>query len=180
MTHSILPFQQISISNFKSIEIHSDLGKKSALHIAEQCLSIFGVSVMFPHDSVYTESFNSIILQLAASGLNLKIKNDMAWDLQRSDTNALLKSAKSKKFSFADVEERKLNLADTEGMFLLMAVGYTVGKYRGYYEQMHVRDNFHNFLKNPIYPDSSCSRNVPPIFAFFLFYSICRYVQQFF
>lgn len=82
---------------------------------------------MFPHDSVYADSFNEVILQLAASGLNQKIKNDMAWDLQRSDTDALLQSTKSKKFSFADVEERKLNLADTEGMFLLMAVGYIIG-----------------------------------------------------
>lgn len=83
---------------------------------------------MFPHDSVYAESINSLILQFAASGLNLKISNDISWDLQRSSVDALLDSTKSKKFSFADVEERKLNLADTEGMFLLMAVGYIIGK----------------------------------------------------
>lgn len=101
-----------------------ELGKKSALHIADQCLSSFGVSYMFPLNSVYANLLNDLILRISASGLDLKISNDMAWDLQRSDTSALLESTKVKTFSFADVEERKLNLADTEGMFLLMAVGY--------------------------------------------------------
>lgn len=100
------------------------IGKKSALHIAEQCLSNFGVSLVFPHNSVYATLFNEAILRFSASGLDIKITNDMAWDLQRSDTQQLLDSSKSKSFSFADVVERKLNLADTEGMFLLMAVGY--------------------------------------------------------
>lgn len=65
-----------------------------------------------------------MILRFASSGLDLKIANDMAWDLQRSDAQHLLDSTKSKSFSMADVVERKLNLADTEGMFLLMAIGY--------------------------------------------------------
>lgn len=79
---------------------------------------------MFPKDSVYTVLFNDLMLRFAASGLDLKIKNDMVWDLQRSDTKQLLDSTKSKSFSMDDVVERKLNLADTEGMFLLMAIGY--------------------------------------------------------
>lgn len=102
------------------------LSKKSSLHIAEQCLARYGVSLIFPHHSVYAHLFNDLILRMAASGLNLKIQNDLAWDLQRSDSKQLLDSTKSKKFSFSDVEERKLNLADTEGMFLLMALGYIV------------------------------------------------------
>lgn len=84
------------------------------------------MSLIFPHDSVYTHLFNDVILRISASGLNLKIENDMAWDLQRSDSQQLLDSTKLKKFSFSDIEERKLNLADTEGMFLLMAFGYIV------------------------------------------------------
>lgn len=50
----------------------------------------------------------------------------MAWDLQRSDTKQLMDQIRGKSFGISDVEERKLNLADTEGMFLLMAVGYIV------------------------------------------------------
>lgn len=65
-----------------------------------------------------------MILRFAASGLDLKISNDMTWDLQRADEQQLLDSTRTKSFSMSDVVERKLNLADTEGMFLLMAIGY--------------------------------------------------------
>lgn len=75
---------------------------------------------------MYAHLFNDLILRVAASGLNLKIENDMTWDLQRSDTQQLLDSTNSKKFNLGNVVERKLNLADTEGMFLLMAVGYII------------------------------------------------------
>ncbi|XP_055297477.1 ionotropic receptor 21a [Sitodiplosis mosellana] len=101
-----------------------EVGKKSTLHIAEQCYSSFGVSMMFPHNSVYAKLFNDIILSFAQSGLDLKLANDMAWDLQHSDAQQLIESTKSKSFSMDAVVERKLNLADTEGMFLLMAIGY--------------------------------------------------------
>lgn len=75
---------------------------------------------------MYATTLNEVLLRLISSGLDIKISNDLAWDLQRSDARNLLDSTKSKSFSFADVVERKLNLADTEGMFLLMAVGYTL------------------------------------------------------
>lgn len=81
---------------------------------------------MFPHNSVYAQLFNEAILRFSAAGLDLKIANEMAWDLQRSDAKQLLDKAGSKTFSMSEVEERKLNLADTEGMFLLMAIGYVV------------------------------------------------------
>lgn len=93
----------------------SSVGKRSALHIGDECLSIFGISYMFPHDSVYTHRLNEAILRFSANGLILKINNEISWDLQRSDTGRLLQAGKHKTFSFADVEERKLNLADTEG-----------------------------------------------------------------
>lgn len=81
---------------------------------------------MFPQNSVYAKLLNDAILQFSASGLDLKIANDMAWDLQRSDTKQLQDQIKAKTFSMNDIEERKLNLADTEGMFLLMAIGYII------------------------------------------------------
>lgn len=115
--------QQINMSHLFA---SSELGKKSTLHIAEQCFSSFGVSLIFPQNSVYAKLFNDAILRFSASGLDLKIANDMAWDLQRTDTKQLMDQIKGKSFSMSDVEERKLNLADTEGMFLLMAVGYVM------------------------------------------------------
>lgn len=48
----------------------------------------------------------------------------MEWDIQRGDSQRL--DTKTKSSGMGTVEERKLNLADTEGMFLLMAIGYVV------------------------------------------------------
>lgn len=79
--------------------------------------------MIFPQNSVYAAPFNDMLLRFAAAGLDKKVNNDLAWDLQRGDSQ-LLDSGTSKSFSMDDVVERKLNLADTEGMFLLMAVGY--------------------------------------------------------
>lgn len=80
--------------------------------------------MMLPKNSVHTNLFNDAILRFSASGLDLKIANDMLWDLQQSDTQQVLDTTKTKTLSMKDVGERELNLADTEGMFLLMAVGY--------------------------------------------------------
>lgn len=91
------------------------MGKRSALHIGEECLSIFGVSLIFPQNSVYTERFNELILRLLASGLTQKVSTEMEWDLKRTGGGRLLQSTSSKKFKISEVEERKLNLADTEG-----------------------------------------------------------------
>lgn len=122
----IIIFNHFFLHSFRiMISGCSELGKKSALHIADQCFSSFGVSLIFPHNSVYAELFDEMNLRFASSGLDLKITNDMSWDLQRRGTQNLLGS-KSKSFSMSDVEERKLNLADTEGMFLLMAIGYVM------------------------------------------------------
>lgn len=71
---------------------------------------------MFPKDSVYSERFNDFILRLSATGLIAKINTEMSWDLQRSSTGKLLQSGSSKTFKITEAEERKLNLADTEGM----------------------------------------------------------------
>lgn len=81
---------------------------------------------MFPLYSVYAHLFNDAILRFAASGLDLKVSNDLEWDLQRTESERLLETKKLKSFGMENVQERKLNLADTEGMFLLMAIGYVV------------------------------------------------------
>lgn len=93
------------------------MGKRSALHIGDECITIFGISFVFPHNSVYARTMNDAIMNMGSAGLIEKIKNEIAWELQRSDISQLLEATKTKKFSFADVEERKLSLADTEGKF---------------------------------------------------------------
>lgn len=79
--------------------------------------------MMFPKDAVYTDRLNDFILRLLSSGLIQKINMEMSWDLQRSGTGKLLQSNAFKKFKISEVEERKLNLADTEGSLRLSAMG---------------------------------------------------------
>lgn len=61
--------------------------------------------MMYPLNSVYANLFNEIILRFAASGLDLKMANDLEWDLQRTESQRLLDTKKTK--SFGGVEERK-------------------------------------------------------------------------
>lgn len=93
------------------------------MHISDECLSIFGISYLLPRNSVYLERLNDAILQLHQNGLILKIRREINWEVQKQQTGGLLKTTGSKKFE-ADAEERGLTLADTEGMFLLMGIGY--------------------------------------------------------
>ncbi len=104
---------QLFFSLSHQLSIHRVLGKRSALHIGEECLSIYGVSYMFPKDVVYTERLNDAILRMQAYGISNKMRSEMEWDLQRKSKKALLKSQGIKTFKVTDSEERGLTLADT-------------------------------------------------------------------
>lgn len=68
-----------------------------------------------------------MILLFQQSGLINKLNNEMEWDRQRNSRGTLLTvSASSKSLQGTSVEDRKLTLADTEGMFLLMGIGYLI------------------------------------------------------
>lgn len=59
-------------------------------------------------------------MEMAASGMIKRIYEELAWDTQRRSSSQLLQASKAKKFNFAEIEERKLNLADTEGTYTLI------------------------------------------------------------
>ena len=104
------------------------LGKRSALHISDECFTIFGISFIMPKNSVYADRLNDAIHRLQQSGLILKLTNEMEWEVQKQHSKGgLLKTASAKQLKSTDVEERGLTLADTEGMFLLMGIGYLLG-----------------------------------------------------
>lgn len=68
-----------------------------------------------------------MILRMQQSGLIFKLNNEMEWERQRGSKGTLLKiSSNSKSLKSTDFEDRKLTLADTEGMFLLMGIGYAI------------------------------------------------------
>lgn len=106
-----------------------NLGRSTALHIGDECLSIFGISYIMPKNAVYANRLNDAILRLQENGLIAKEFKDLQWDVQKQrgrTAGALLKAASSKQFKTTDTEERGLTLADTEGMFLLMGIGYLI------------------------------------------------------
>lgn len=102
------------------------LGKRSAMHISDQCFALFGVSIAMSENSVYRERFNDGILMLQQSGLITKIKNDVRWDMLRSSSGKLLQISTGKTLKIASTEEKGLTLADTEGMFLLLGIGFLI------------------------------------------------------
>lgn len=113
---------------------HRKLGRSSALHIGDECLSIYGISIIMPKNSVYAERLNNAILRMQQSGLIEKLHRELQWVIQKQrggnaggGGGALLKATQSKQLKSTDVEDRGLTLADTEGMFLLMGIGYLIG-----------------------------------------------------
>lgn len=102
------------------------LGRRSALHISDECFALFGVSFAFQSQSVYRQKLNDGILMLLQSGIIQKIKNDVRWDMVRSSAGNLLQITAGKTLRITNQEERGLTLADTEGMFLLLGIGFVV------------------------------------------------------
>lgn len=102
------------------------LGRRSALHISDECFALFGVSFSFQQESVYRQKINDGILLLLQSGIVQKIKNDVRWDMIRSTSGNLLQISSGKTLKMTNQQERGLTLADTEGMFLLLGIGFLV------------------------------------------------------
>ncbi|GAB0091856.1 Ionotropic receptor 21a [Sergentomyia squamirostris] len=99
------------------------LGKKSGLHLSDDCFGLFYTGLAMPKDSVYTDPFNDAILRMQQSGLIDKLSRDVAWTMQRAKGGRRLQIIEGK-VAAAAVEERGLTLADTEGMFLLLGMGF--------------------------------------------------------
>lgn len=102
------------------------LGRRSALHISDECFALFGVSISFQQESVYRQKLNDGLLMLLQSGIVQKIKNDVRWDMVRSSAGGLLQISTGKTLKMTNQEERGLTLADTEGMFLLLGIGFLI------------------------------------------------------
>jgi hypothetical protein len=102
------------------------IGRRSALHISDECFALFGVSLAFQTQSVYRQKINDGMLMLLQSGITQKIRNDVRWDMVRSGGDKLLQVSTGKSLKIQTQEERGLTLADTEGMFLLLGIGFLV------------------------------------------------------
>lgn len=101
------------------------LSRRSALHVSSECFVLFGVGFAFPAQSVYRQKINDAMMELQQSGFIAKIKNDVRWDMLRSKTGGYLQISTQKTLKISE-QERGLSLADTEGMFLLLGIGFVV------------------------------------------------------
>lgn len=121
--------------------------KRSVLHISTECFVPFSVSVAFPKSSVYKNVINDAISRIVQSGLLIKIRNDVEWDIMRSVTGKLLQvilpeqNTRLKQISIINffqansirkvgtdiTDDRALSLQDTQGMFLLLGAGFLIG-----------------------------------------------------
>ncbi|BFF96099.1 ionotropic receptor 21a [Drosophila madeirensis] len=110
-------------SNFSD----ENISRRSALHLSEECFALFQIGFLFPRESVYKRKIDSMILLAQQSGLVSKINNEVSWVMQRSTSGRLLQASSASSLREIIQEERQLTTADTEGMFLLMALGYFLG-----------------------------------------------------
>ncbi|KAH8329413.1 hypothetical protein KR074_010234, partial [Drosophila pseudoananassae] len=110
-------------SNFSD----ENISRRSALHLSEECFALFQIGFLFPRESVYKRKIDSMILLAQQSGLISKINKEVSWAMQRSASGRLLQASSSTSLREIIQEERQLTTADTEGMFLLMALGYFLG-----------------------------------------------------
>lgn len=85
-----------------------------------------------PDHAVYAARINNAILRLQQSGLVAKLWSELQTDLLRAKrrlsggSGALLRAPTAKQLRADDATERGLTVADTEGMFLLMGIGYAI------------------------------------------------------
>ncbi|XP_030246291.1 ionotropic receptor 21a-like [Drosophila navojoa] len=68
-----------------------------------------------------------MIMIAQESGLMIKLGHEVSWAMQRSATGRLLQASTTSSLREIIQEERQLTTADTEGMFLLMGIGYLMG-----------------------------------------------------
>ncbi|XP_055550833.1 ionotropic receptor 21a [Wyeomyia smithii] len=110
-------------SNFSD----ESVSRRYTLHVSKECFSLFGVSFVFPPNSVYRDKFNNAILYMQEAGILAKLRKDISWDMQKTKDGRFRQASVGQILRVSTAGEKGLTLADTEGMFLLMGVGYLIG-----------------------------------------------------
>ncbi|KAK9884353.1 hypothetical protein WA026_005303 [Henosepilachna vigintioctopunctata] len=101
-------------------------GKRSLLHISNECLVSYGVAILFPKNSEYEQILSSGLDRILQSGLINKLRADVEWSIMRSGTGKRLPISKEHN-NILTLDDRALTLEDTQGMFLLLVIGYVLG-----------------------------------------------------
>ncbi|XP_063240116.1 ionotropic receptor 21a [Bacillus rossius redtenbacheri] len=69
-----------------------DTSKRAFLHIAEECFVPFHVALGFPRGTPHSDAMNRVLLRALQSGLVLKLRTEVDWELQRSSTGHYLQA----------------------------------------------------------------------------------------
>ncbi|CAK1544480.1 unnamed protein product [Leptosia nina] len=107
-------------SNYSKTE-----SKRAVLHISKECFVPFSVTFSFPNNSAFTSKLSNDLRNMFQSGIVDKIKDDIMWEIQKSNKGRYLHS-KSSGLSSYSLEEKGLTLDDTQGMFLLLGAGFLI------------------------------------------------------
>lgn len=97
------------------------------MYVSKECFALFQVGFMYPHNTVYKKKIDDYIQMAQQSGLMMKIENDVRWAMQRSKSGKLPQVSSTGTLREVIKMDRQLTLADVEGMFILMGIGYLIG-----------------------------------------------------
>ncbi|XP_055590285.1 ionotropic receptor 21a [Uranotaenia lowii] len=100
--------------------------KRYSLHVSKECFTLYGVSFVFPRNSVHRDKFNNAFLYMQEAGIMSKLNKDVSWSLQKTKDGRYRQASVGKVLRVPTAGEKGLTLADTEGMFLLMGIGYLI------------------------------------------------------
>lgn len=107
--------------------VYSKIGRRSALHVSDGCFALYSVGFALPPNTVYRNKFNELILTLTQGGLVDKLMRDVKYsEKKRASGRQQPIVGVGKPLRMNTPEERGLTLADTEGMFILLGIGFIV------------------------------------------------------
>uniref|UniRef100_A0A182T203 Ionotropic glutamate receptor C-terminal domain-containing protein n=1 Tax=Anopheles maculatus TaxID=74869 RepID=A0A182T203_9DIPT len=105
---------------------HQFENKRYGLHVSRECFALYGVSMVFPPNSVHRNPINNAILYMQEAGIITKLNKDVTWETVKTKDGHFKQASVGEVLRTTAPSERGLTLADTEGMFLLMLFGYVV------------------------------------------------------
>ncbi|XP_014213410.1 ionotropic receptor 21a [Copidosoma floridanum] len=97
--------------------------KRTLMHISEECFVRYNVVQLYPNGSLYTRSMNDFVLRATETGLIGQMVTDIDWQLQRN-TMLMNKQITKRMSQKIQVVERNLTVEDTQGMFMLLGIGF--------------------------------------------------------
>ncbi|XP_046987152.1 ionotropic receptor 21a [Schistocerca americana] len=111
--------------------------KRSLLHVGEDCVVPFSVSLALPRSAPYAPALVQLLLRAQQSGLVALAARDVEWQHVRSSSGRLLAAVTGAILKSRRDAEHKLSLDDVQGTFLLLGAGFAMGVFALVLEGLH-------------------------------------------